>query len=200
MAKKLIDLTMLINENTPSWPEAEKQEIKQISTVKETGFNVKRISFESHFGTHIDAPNHIFNKGKTLDEFPLETFFGSGLIIPLKSFDKYIKKIKKKDIVFLYTGHSKKAFSGNYFEDSPLIDIEIAKTLVKKKVKIVGIDFSSPDKVPWTLHNLFLKNNILIIENLNNLDKLVGKRVELTILPLKIENADGAPCRVIAKV
>jgi len=200
MSKKLIDLTMLINDKTPSWPEAKKQEIKQISTVKQTGFNVKSLSFESHFGTHIDAPFHILNNGKKLEDFSLETFFGSAIVIPLDSFEKYAKKIKKNDIVLLYTGQSKKAFDKDYFENTPLVPIGVAQKLVKKKVKIVGIDSSSMDNAPYKIHNLILSNNILIIENLANLDKLVGKRLELIVLPLKLDNADGAPCRVIAKL
>lgn len=200
MSKKLIDLTMLINDKTPSWPEAKKQEIKQISTVKQTGFNVKSLSFESHFGTHIDAPFHILNNGKKLEDFSLETFFGSAIVIPLDSFEKYAKKIKKNDIVLLYTGQSKKAFDKDYFENTPLVSIGVAQKLVKKKVKIVGIDSSSMDNAPYKIHNLILSNNILIIENLANLDKLVGKRLELIVLPLKLDNADGAPCRVIAKL
>ena len=199
MAKKLIDLTMELSEKTPIWPGDEPTEIKQVSTFEQDGFNAKRISFNSHFGTHIDAPFHHLKDGKKLNEFPLETFFGSAVIIPLNSFEKYIKKIKKNDIVLLYTSQSKKAFERDYFENPPFVPLKVAQILVKKKVKIVGIDSSSPDKSPWEIHDLLLKNNILIIENLTNLEKLIGKRVELIVLPLKIENADGAPCRVIAR-
>jgi arylformamidase len=39
----------------------------------------------------------------------------------------------------------------------------------------------------------------LIIENLINLEKLLGKDFEIIALPLKID-AHGAPARVIAKV
>lgn len=200
MSKKIIDLTMPINDKTPVWPGVEKQEISPLSTIESSGFNQKKISFHSHFGTHIDAPFHIFPNGKKLDEFSLETFLGKAIVIPLSEFAKYSKKIKKNDIVLFYTGQSKKAFSEDYFENTPFISIKIAKILVKKKVKIVGIDSSSPDTSPWEIHNELLGNNILILENLVNLEKIVGKKVELIILPLKIENADGAPCRVIAKI
>ena len=64
-------------------------------------------------------------------------------------------------------------------------------------MKIVGIDSFSPDNEPFEVHKMFFKNEILIVENLVNLEKLNGKRFKCYIFPLKIQDADGAPCRVV---
>ena len=72
--------------------------------------------------------------------------------------------------------------------------------LINHKVKMVGIDFFSPDKYPFPIHQLLFKNNILIIENLTGLENLVGvKNFEVIALPLKLAT-DSALARVIAIV
>jgi len=72
--------------------------------------------------------------------------------------------------------------------------------LVDKQIDIVGIDSFTPDKIPCDIHKLFMKNDILIVENLVNLEKLAGKRFRCCIMPLHIRDGDGAPCRVAAIV
>jgi kynurenine formamidase len=42
------------------------------------------------------------------------------------------------------------------------------------------------------------KNNILIVENLVNLNKIPSKEFNFTILPLKLKDATGSPVRAIA--
>jgi kynurenine formamidase len=65
---------------------------------------------------------------------------------------------------------------------------------------MVGMDMPSPDKYPFEIHKLLFDNGIYIIENLMNLDKLLGiKKFEVIALPLKIK-ADSSIARVVAKV
>jgi kynurenine formamidase len=78
-----------------------------------------------------------------------------------------------------------------------MISKDFARKLVEKEVSIIGLDSYTPDDEPYDVHKILLKEDILIVENLTNLDKLVGKRFNCYIAPLKIENSDGAPCRVI---
>ncbi|MFA6065063.1 MAG: cyclase family protein [archaeon] len=202
MAKKLIDLTQKMDEVFPEWMFEEKQEIKQSATIEKEGYNEKRISITTHFATHIDAPFHMIRDGKKLHEYPLETFTGSAIVIPLKNFEKYLNKIKKNDIVLIYTGQGKKFYNQDYYASSPVVSESIAKELVKRKVKIVGIDAFSPDKSPWNVHKILFEKSILIIENMLIPSKLIGKRFECSAYttPVGRFDEDGAPCRVIAKV
>ena len=65
---------------------------------------------------------------------------------------------------------------------------------------MVGMDTSSPDDPPFTVHKLLLAHDILIIENLANLSALVGvPRFDVIALPMKID-AEAAPARVIAQI
>jgi kynurenine formamidase len=56
------------------------------------------------------------------------------------------------------------------------------------------------NKLPFDLHKLLFSENIFIIENLTNLEKLVGvKEFEIFAIPLKVR-ADSSIARVIAKI
>ena len=39
-----------------------------LETIKKDGWNEKRVTFNTHFSTHIDAPNHMLADGKTLSD------------------------------------------------------------------------------------------------------------------------------------
>jgi kynurenine formamidase len=187
---KVIDLTMHISEDTPVYSGDPKPRIEQLTTFSKHGWNSKMLSFTSHFGTHMDAPFHMLEKGKKLDEFPPETFFGEGIVLDSKNPD--LDAVKEGDIIFFYSS------SKNDYVGEPTLSMELARELVRKKVKMVGLDSFGPDVPPYEIHKLFFSNDILLVENLINLKEIVGKRCTFYVFPLKIKDADGAPCRAIA--
>ena len=192
---------MQIDERTPVFPGDPKQEITQFATIKEKGWNEKRLSFNSHFSTHIDAPSHMIEHGKTLTDFSLETFIGEAIVVDARNqqhIAPHLDNVKANDIVLFCTQHSDKAYTDTYFANNPTLTQETAQKLIDKKVKIVGIDSFTPDNEPYSVHKMLFKHDILIVENIVNLKELIGKRFQCIILPLKIKNGDGAPCRVIA--
>lgn len=197
---KIVDLSVPIDDRTPVYPGDPKQEIKQIAHFDEQGWNEHRLTFNTHFSTHIDAPYHMIKDGKKLNEYPLDKLIGEGVVLDVREgFDLDVlndSRIKKDSIVLLWTGQTKKLYSG-YFEGAAFIPKEFAEKLVKLKVKAICLDSFSPDEPPFEVHKILLKHDILIVENLTNMDKLEDK-FRIFILPLKLENTDGAPCRVIA--
>ncbi|MFC3748626.1 hypothetical protein [Paenibacillus sp. GCM10012306] len=58
----------------------------------------------------------------------------------------------------------------------------------------------SPDRFPFEIHKYLLSNDVLILENLTNVDALLGKeKFEVMALPLRIRS-DSAISRVIARI
>ena len=80
------------------------------------------------------------------------------------------------------------------------IGSHLSEKLLDSGFSVIGIDSFTPDNHPFEIHKMLFKKNILIVENLINLDKLIDKSFTCYILPLKIQDADGAPCRVIAEI
>jgi len=114
--------------------------------------------------------------------------------------NEYSDKIKERDIVLLFTGHDLEFGKENYFEKYPVIRSEFAEFLITKKIKMLGIDTPSPDKYPFSIHKMLFDQNILIIENMTNLGKLLDKKnFEVIAFPLKIM-AEASLVRVVARI
>ena len=82
MDKKIIDISVSINEKLPVWPGSPGAEIKTLMKIgPESVANVSHISIESHTGTHIDAPLHFIKDGHTTAEIALSTLIGSCQVV-----------------------------------------------------------------------------------------------------------------------
>lgn len=200
---KYVDLSVPINEKTPVYPGDPITKIEPAGIFDTDGYEDHYVSIGTHAGTHIDAPRHMVKNGKSLDEIPVEHFIGRGVYIKVEgSFSlDVIKKanIQEGDIVLFHTGMSDVYHEPAYYNNYPAMTDEIGRYLVKKKVKMVGVDMCSVDHEPFPVHRILLKDDVLIIENLTNLGVLEGKEFTITALPIKLQ-IDGAPTRVIAEI
>jgi arylformamidase len=78
---------------------------------------------------------------------------------------------------------------------------------VNKQVKLLAIDFGTPDLPThlrregfvWPIHQILLKKGVLICEHLTGHESLAGSRAEFFFGALNIEGGDGAPARVVAR-
>lgn len=211
---KPIDLTLTISESIPSFPGSPKPQFILWSDLKEDGYNLELLFLSSHTGTHLDAPYHFVKSGLKISEIPLERLIGQATMIKLKktkntaitklditSFEKKNRKISNLSSIFFFTGWQKNLKKDNYFIENPGLSISAAKYLASKKINLVGIDSPSIDlgkDTSFSVHHILSKNNILIIENLANLNKISSKEFNFTILPLKLKDATGSPVRAIA--
>lgn len=89
-----------------------------------------------------------------------------------------------------------------YYGDYPCIDDEVIDFILATNKKGIGFDVIGVDPIPdadLPRHKkLFAEHEIVNIENLTNLDKCGSEPFWFFALPLKWENADGAPIRAVA--
>jgi kynurenine formamidase len=201
---KYIDLTHDFKRKMPAFPGDPVPEFSQIATLKKDSVLSFQIKTGMHIGTHMDAPSHMLKGGKYLNEFPVDKFFGRGMALDARGMDIAERgllsgvKLKKNDIVLICFGWSEKFHKKQYYEEYPVLSEDFADMLVKSGITIVGMDTPSPDRLPYKVHKILLAHNILIIENLTNLQALVGEDdFEVIALPVRFQ-AEAAPCRVVA--
>ena len=211
---KPIDLTLTISETIPSFPGSPKPQFIHWSNLKDDGYNLELLFLSSHTGTHLDAPYHFAKNGVKINQIPLDRLLGKAILIKLQKtkntpitksdillFEKNNYKIPTFSSIFFYTGWQKNLKNNNYFTENPGLNLAAAKYLTSKKVNLIGIDSPSIDlgkDSSFSVHNILSKNNILIVENLANLNKITTKEFNFTILPLKLKDATGSPVRAIA--
>ncbi len=120
-----------------------------------------------------------------------------------KNLKKKYGKIPNNSTVVFWTGWQKTLHNDSYFNENPGLSETAAKYLVSKKTNLVGIDSPSIDfkgSQRFSVHRIFSKNNILIVENLSNLEKIQSSKFYFVVLPLKLKGATGSPVRAIAFV
>jgi len=207
--KSIYDLTAPITEKItvfPGDPEFKKELV--CSLEKGQTFNLCHMQLGNHTGTHIDYPKHVIQDAKTSSDFPIEYLIGSGLIISVPDTEKSVTKefvselpILKSDIVFFKTANSKLSKEDKFTSKYVYIEADAAEELLKKGVKIVGIDYLSVDKYEsedLPVHKFLLSKEVLIVEGLELNNAPIG-RCEILIVPVNIPNMDGLPVRVLAK-
>ena len=202
---KIIDLTHLFTKDMPVFPGDEKSSLKD-EYDKQSDITHYSVSTGMHVGTHMDGPLHMVNGGKKLSEIDPQRFIANGHVIDVRGKSEIEaevlngKDIKEGDCVLFYTGFAKNFRNANYFEDYPVLSEELARRLVKLNIKFIGTDASGPDNVPYKIHRILLRKEILILENVTNLESLLNiSKFEVIALPTKFD-AEAAPVRIIAKI
>lgn len=122
-----IDLTHPYDAQTIYWPTEEGFKLeKEFEGKTDKGYFYASNKFYSpeHGGTHIDAPYHFNEQGKTVDEIPLDQLIGAGIVVDVTQkaaanrdylisvadfteWEKANGEIPKNSIVLLRTGFGK---------------------------------------------------------------------------------------------
>jgi kynurenine formamidase len=150
----LIDLTHTIHRNIAVFPGDDPIRLEQIKTLERDGFNNFRLTSGMHVGTHIDGPMHMTPDTRMMAELPLDAFTGRGVLIDVRGEQKiefresFRTMIRPDDIVLFYSGLDILFGKPQYFTDYPDITGELAQFLADQHVKIVGLDWVSPDHYP----------------------------------------------------
>lgn len=206
-----IDLTHTLSENMPLYPGTEKPTIDHLGATNEKGFRISWLHIQSHMGTHMDAPEHYYRNGYTLDALDVNFFTGCAYVLDVPENEAAITKerlhkhqdaLLKADICIIRTGFGKYFYEEKYFGDFPVLTEDAAFYLTELALKGIALDVCSVDPVEtdaYPIHEILLKNKFFIIENLAHVEKIQSQFVDFIALPLKFLNSDGAPVRVIVK-
>ena len=141
---------------TPILPGYEEIKFERITYHAKFGVMTHKFITIFHTSTHVNAPIHLIPRAPAVGDIPLETFFGTGVVLSIPKgkweliepadLQKATPKIRKGDIVLINTGwHHKYSDSIEYFGHSPGLSKKAAEWLVKKGVKLVGVDTPQVD-------------------------------------------------------
>lgn len=210
---RIIDLTQTISPTMPVFPGTAQPTLRTATTIANEGFRETELCLYSHVGTHMDAPAHILPGKHTLDSLPAEQFVGNALVIDCRQVHGSItmellapvrQLADQAAFLLFYTGWDVYWHLPRYFEGFPVLAPEVARYAAQSGKKGVGMDAISVEPVDAAglpIHHMLLgTNRMVIIENLKNLDQLGAGLVSFMALPLKFENADGAPVRAVGLI
>lgn len=204
---QIFDLTMNLHSGFPVWPGDAPGIIEKISSVKKgQSFTSSNIRSSLHWGTHIDAPYHLFEKKWTVDQIPLDVLMGEVQVLEIPRVKRITAAQLEKQAIRPNSRILFKTRNSNFWNNShsfrrdfTALTPDAAQILVSLNIKMVGIDYFSLDlydapELP--VHRILYQKNIVGLELLD-LRKVVAGSYQLICLPLKIRGGDGAPARVL---
>jgi kynurenine formamidase len=209
----LIDLSHPLEHGQPNFAYDPKISVIAHNTVTSIGYNITQISLSTHQGTHLDAPFHFYDDGKTVDQIPLDRFYGPATLVDLapgsflkaktpltvEMFTPHAKHFKRGAKIIYRTGWSRKFGTAEFFSDFPTLTLEAARWIASKGIGLLGMDTPTPSTDWKECHHILLKGGleIVIVEALKNLEKLPTQFTFMGF-PLNIKGRDGAPIRAVA--
>lgn len=213
--KHYYDISQSVCEEGFQNPAFKDGSIEICMTHEREGWHAENLCTALHCGTHLDAPLHLLPGGKPLEEYPIERYFGSALMLDMrhKGADGEISEadlyaygglIKEGCNVFLCTAWSKKRRSGTkdeYLHKAPWLSGQAARYLADKKINCVATEHFSigGSKHATEPHNVLLEAEILILEGFVFHEILLERHDwQVVMLPLKLPGCSGAPARVVA--
>jgi arylformamidase len=207
----IYDITIPISKDTPIWKGDKEVKIyRDRSIATGADYNVSLLEIGVQTGTNMDAPFHVIDAGRTVDQIPLEQLIGLAQVVAVPP------EIETIDAGFLSNcGLAAdvqrvlfKTRNSKFWNDQPLrfredfisVDTSGARWLIEKGVVLAGIDWFSisPMQDLKNPHEILLRGGAVILENLD-LRKVPAGSYELICLPLKLTGTDGAPVRAILR-
>lgn len=209
----IYDLTWPLHDQMAVYPGDPACQISQPHSHEANGVQLTYIALGCHTGTHLDVPRHFIASGQAIESVPLERFIGPAYVIAVPWQPDQALDLEKADwsgyqhgdFVLLSTDWEHRGDTTAFFQDIPSFAAETSEYLIKKGVRLFGLDLPTVREVVRPgfdkrhMHRTLLGNGMIIVESLAKLSKLVGKRVWFTAVPLLIPGADGSPVRAYAQ-
>ncbi|WP_426454995.1 cyclase family protein [Paenibacillus sp. S-38] len=170
----MIDLSLQISDCMPVYPGDPEVKVKVAHTYECHTWELRQLSMGTHTGTHVDAPSHMHPGAATLDELPLERFFGASRLVRMED-------------------PAWPEGRGLFFAEPA--GLECFDRLALLRPKFVGGELSEE------LERALLGIGMVTYTGLQGLDRLpAGVDFMFYGFPLRIVCGDGSPVRAVAVV
>ena len=168
--------------------------IKRESSISEGAIcNLTSFSMCAHNGTHVDAPFHFINEGKTIEQIGLDAFVGDCYVVHHNG-----------DVTAEDTKHilerAKNAGAGErvLIAGNVTVTAEAAREFASARIKLIGNESQTvgPENAPMEVHMILLGAEVVLLEGVVLSNVPEGKYL-LCAAPLNLVGCDGAPCRAV---
>jgi kynurenine formamidase len=232
---RIVDLSRPVFEGMPLWFGHQKtfvvtnQDHDQFRTIWKTdaGFKARNLILSEHAGTHVDAILEYDRDGPSIEQMPLEFFWGEAVCLDLS--EVHFKnpdpdgegwattetiqraeqrladageRIRAGDIVLCWFDYGDRTYPEQAYTDQyPGMSYDGAEYLAKKGAVNIGTDCIALDNSldpQFQTHMLCKKYGIVNTESLANLGQLINRRFLYFGLPLNLPGGTGSPIRAFA--
>lgn len=192
----------------PGDPQPKREVMMKIS--EGSVCNLTALSMCAHNGTHVDAPYHFLDDGKTIDQVDLERFVGWAFVA------EYEGEVSAEDAKYILekatTAGAQRASSATcaggvkemreqaskriLIKGKSVVTLEAAEVFAKSGVLLLGNESQTvgPEDAPMQVHLTLLGAQVVLLEGVR-LEAVPEGVYLLHAAPINLGGADGAPCR-----
>ena len=175
----------------------------------DVSFEINQITFQTVVGTYVDSPYHRHAGMNDISKLQLDQLIGEAILINAKGLQEWEEftpenlDLDIRDKIVLVNFGWDKHFGTNQYLRYPFISDKFIDFLVSQRPKMVGVDtvnIDSSKNLSRPAHTKLLKEEIIIVENLVNLESLENKIIRFYAVPAKFENTASFPVRAFAEI
>jgi arylformamidase len=158
-------------------------------------YNLTEFSMCAHNGTHVDAPFHFINSGRTVDELSLEALVGMAYVA------EHCGVVSGEDalsIIARARAQSAEAARRILIKGKAELSSDAARVLADANILLFGNESQTvgPENAPMQVHQILLSADVILLEGVRLSEAPEGVYL-LNAAPLNLAGAEGAPCRAI---
>ncbi len=175
----------------PGDPQPKREVMLQIATGSIC--NLTALSMCAHNGTHVDAPYHFIDEGKTIDQVDMERFIGWAYVAD------HVGEVTAEDARMIL----EKAAQANeqsakriLIKGKSVVTLEAAEVFADAGILLLGNESQTvgPEDAPMQVHMKLLGKEVVLLEGVR-LEHVPEGVYLLHAAPINLGGADGAPCR-----
>ena len=177
----------------PGDPMPEKKELKSME--KGEVYNLTAFSMCAHNGTHIDAPRHFIQGGKTVDEISMDAFIGMAYVAEHSG---VVTDNDATEIIANAKKQNMEAAKRILIKGEVEVSLEAANVFASSNILLLGNEPQSvgPQETPMAVHLALLSVDVILLEGIR-LSAVPEGVYFLNAAPLNLAGTDGSPCRAV---
>ena len=187
--KKFYDISQEVFSCTVYPGDESPEKITAMSLKNGDVCNLTVLKMCAHNGTHVDAPFHFLDNGRTIDQIPLESFVGT-CYVTHRTGD--ISAEDAKTILKNAGDGRERILIGGRCT----VTAEAAKVFAESGIRLIGNESQTvgPENAPREVHLILLGADVVLLEGVRLADVPEGIYF-LSAAPINLGGSDGAPCR-----
>ena len=169
---------------------------ERISSMEEGAlYNLTALSLCAHNGTHIDAPYHFIQSGKTVEQLPLSKTVGWAYVTQENGL---LSAVDATRILTDAASANPEATKRILLGGSVTVSEEAARIFAEAEIDLLGNESQTvgPEEAPMQVHLTLLSREVVLLEGIR-LSKVPTGVYLLSAAPISLAGSDGAPCRAI---
>lgn len=189
MSEKIIDISQEVFSCTVFPGDPQPKRVVAQSLKNGDICNLTELSMCAHNGTHVDAPYHFLDYGRTIDEIPLDAFVGRCWVT---HHEGDVLGEDAKTILEKAGGAWERILIGG----KCAVTAEAAAVFADRRVRLVGNESQTvgPEDAPRQVHLILLGAGVALLEGIR-LGGVPEGEYHLSAAPLNLGGSDGSPCR-----